>query len=120
MHGCAGLGIYRDAEKAAPLMISLAIGKRVCWTYRFDAIGEVPWRAVIVIFASGVPNAFDIDGRVFVRGTSGLREQRGRGRDHVECEGQDVRRAVCHLTKVRSATAGASEANQHRELSHKI
>jgi len=75
VRGRAGVGIYRDAEKPAPLMISLTIGIRVFCSNRFDAISEIPWRAMIAIFASGVANAFDIDSRVFVRGTSDLREQ---------------------------------------------
>ena len=71
MRGRAGVGIYRDAEKPASLMISLTIGIRVFCSNRFDAIREIPWRAMVAIFASGVANAFDI-----VRVTTHARDMR--------------------------------------------
>ena len=64
MRGRAGVGIYRDAEKPAPLMITLSIWVRIFWSDPFDAISEIPWGAVVAILASGVANAFDIDSSV--------------------------------------------------------
>ena len=64
LRGCASIGIYRDAEKTGSLMTALTIGVRVFCSNCFDAISEIPWRAMIAIFASCVPNAFDINSRV--------------------------------------------------------
>ena len=102
-HVCrrAGGGIYRDTEKAASLMIALAIGVRVFCTDRFNTIGEIPGWPMIAIFSGGVPNAFNINSCVLVCRASALREQQHRGRDHGEGESQNAGELLCHLTRTR-------------------
>jgi hypothetical protein len=97
--GCASIGIYLNAEKTGSLMMTLTIGVRVFCSNCFDAISEIPWWAMIAIFASCVPNASDINSRVWIRGTSGLRKERHRARGYARCDDHKTREVQRHLTR---------------------